>query len=81
VHLRIFRQVAQRNELPVAGEVGEGDRGLVEHMEEAGRAAAMLNRRLAVSAGGGEEDAGLGGEKCGEVIVDLGRPSGVRLGS
>ena len=43
LRLRVVGQVAARHELAVADEVGERDRVLVEHVQEARRAAAVLD--------------------------------------
>ena len=51
---------------------------LVEHVQEAGRAAAVLDVGLAVGIGGGEEDAGLLADEGGEVGRD-GRPPAAAL--
>jgi hypothetical protein len=50
--LGIFREIALGDILPVATVIGEGKRGLVEDFDKPLRAAAMLNVRLAVGAGG-----------------------------
>ena len=59
MRLGIVREIAQRDVLPVADEVGEADRLVVEHLEKAGRAAAVLNVRLTVRVRGGEKNARL----------------------
>ena len=46
--LGIVGEIAGRDVLAVAAEIGEAERLLVEHAQEAGRTAAMLNIRLAV---------------------------------
>ena len=51
---RVLLEIARGDVLAVAAEIGEGERRLVEHAQEAGRAAAMLDIRLPVLAGGGE---------------------------
>ena len=45
---RVLREVAQRDVLAVAAEVGEGERPLVQDLQEAGRAAPVLDVRLAL---------------------------------
>src|SRR5262249_2614302 len=52
--LRVLRQVVDADVLPVALEVVERERLLVEHPQEALRPAAVLDVGLAVGAGGGE---------------------------
>ncbi len=42
MRLGIFREIAERDVLPVAGEIGERHRALVEHVQEARRPAAVL---------------------------------------
>ena len=74
--LGIVREVAERDVLPVAGEVGEADRLVIEHVQETGRPAAMLDIGLTVRARGGEEDARLRRDEAGEVGVILVSPSG-----
>ena len=44
--LGIVREITQRDVLLVAAEVGEADRPVVKHLEEAWRAATVLNVRL-----------------------------------
>ena len=45
--LRILGEIALRDELPIAAKVREGDGLLVEHPQEAGRAATVLDVGLA----------------------------------
>jgi hypothetical protein len=79
IGLRIFREVALRDVLPVAAVVGEGDGFLVEDFDEPFRAAAMLDVGLAVGIRGREiETVGLGQEGR-EVFVDLGAPAAALL--
>ena len=59
MRLRILGEIAERDILPVAREIGKADGLLIEHLEEARRPAAMLDVRLAVLARRGEEDARL----------------------
>ena len=59
MRLGIVGQVARGDVLAVAGKIGESDRLVVEHVQEAGRAAAMLDVGLAVGACRRQEDAGL----------------------
>ena len=59
MRLRILGEIAERDILPVAPKIGEADRLLIKHLEEARRPAAMLDVRLAVLARRGEEDARL----------------------
>jgi hypothetical protein len=73
---RVLREVADRDVLPVAAEVGEAERAGVEDPQEAARATAMLDVRLPVRAGGREEEAGLGRDERREAVVDrLGEPA------
>ncbi len=51
---RILRQISRRDVLPVAGEVGKGQRRLVDDVEEALGSAAVLDVGLPVLARGGE---------------------------
>ena len=79
MRLGIVGQIALGDVLPVAGKIGEGDGLVVEHAQEAGRAAAMLDVRLAVSACRRQENAGLGGDEGGEVGRDGGAPAAALL--
>ena len=47
----VLRQVAERDVLAVAAEVGEGQRPVVQHLQEARRSASMLDVRLPLGAG------------------------------
>ena len=68
--LRILGEVALRDELPVAAKVREGDGLLVEHPQEARRAATVLDVGLAGGVRRAEENAGLGGDELGEFRRD-----------
>jgi hypothetical protein len=48
MRLRIFREIALGDVLPVAAVVGEGDRVLVQDFDKTLRAAAMLDVGLAI---------------------------------
>ena len=83
IGLGIVGKIALRDELPVAGEVGEGDGLLVEHAEEPGRPAAMLDVGLAVAVRGGEKDARLRFDeslKVGRDAVCQAPPPPMRVG-
>src|SRR6516164_11247930 len=77
VRSRIFREIALRDVLPVAGIIGESDRGLVEDLDEALGAAAMLDVGLAVGARGRKKEAVGVGEESSELVVDLGAPAAI----
>ena len=85
MHLRVLGEVAERGALPVAAVVGEGERALVEHAQEAGRPAAMLDVRLAGGVRGREEEADLLGDEGSHVALDPRPPpvsrfhAGIRL--
>ena len=68
--LGIVREITQRDVLLVAAEVGEADRPVVKHLEEAWRAATVLNVRLTVLVGRTEKSADLVADKRGEVRRD-----------
>lgn len=55
VHLRVLGEVAEREVLPVPAQIRERERGLVEHVQEAGRSAAVLHVGLPIAARRGEE--------------------------
>ncbi len=65
--------------MAVAGEIGETERPVVEHAQDALWAAAMLDVRLAVGAGGGEIEGSLLGDEGGERVVDLDGEPALRL--
>jgi hypothetical protein len=65
IGLRIVGEIAERDVLPVADEIGEADRLVIEHAQKARRAAAVLNVGLAVLVRRGEKDAGLPGDEIG----------------
>jgi hypothetical protein len=71
----VVLQVAGGDVLLVAAEVGEGDGAVVEDVDEAGRAAAMLDVRPAGFAGGGHVEGVAGGEEValgfGETVAGL----------
>jgi hypothetical protein len=55
VRLGILREIALRDELPVAGEIGKADGLVVDDVQKPCGPAAMLDVRLAVGAGGREK--------------------------
>src|SRR5712691_12110622 len=59
IGLRIVGQIAKRDVLAVAGEIGKADRPVVEHLEKAAWPTAMLDIGLAVAADHPEENADL----------------------
>jgi hypothetical protein len=65
--------------LAVAGEIGETERPVVEHAQDALWSAAMLDVRLAVGAGGGEIEGALLGDEGGKLLVDRGGEPALRL--
>ena len=71
----IFRKVAEGDVLSIAAEVGEGERFFVEHFEEAGRAAAMLDVGLGIGAGGAEVEHVHVLDEFGELGRDFGLPA------
>src|SRR5262249_50049243 len=70
----IFREISLSDVLAIADEIGKADGFVVEHMQEAGRAAAVLDVRLTLRVRGGDEDAGLRRDKCREVGRNPCRP-------
>ena len=79
MRLRVLGEIAQRDVLPVAREVGEADGVLVEHPQEARRPAAMLDVGLALRVGGRQKDAGLGLDEGSEFGRDGGLPGAALL--
>ena len=67
---RILCQVAESDVLPVAAEVGEGQRVFIEQVQESGRAAAMLNIRLPFEVRGREKEATLRGDEPAKIRRD-----------
>ena len=63
----IVLQIAQRDVLPVAAQIGKAQRPLVQHLQETFRAAAVLDVGLALAIGRRHEDAGLSGDEGGEI--------------
>jgi hypothetical protein len=57
--LRIIRQIALRDVLPVASKIDEADGLVVEDAQEAGRPAAVLDVGLPLAIDGGKKDARL----------------------
>src|SRR5580700_8340621 len=79
MRLRILRQIALRQVLPVAAKIGKRDGVLVQYLDEALGPAAMLDVGLAVGGRGREIEAiGVGKLAC-EPLVDLGAPAAVLL--
>jgi hypothetical protein len=60
--------------LPVAGKIDKADGLVVEHPQEAGRPAAVLNIGLSFRADGSEKNARLRLNERSEIGGDLGRP-------
>ena len=77
--LGIIGEIAQGDVLPVAGKIGEAHGLLVQHLEKARWAAAMLDIGLAVAVGGGEEDARLRLYETGKLRRDAGLPTAALL--
>ena len=74
VGLGIVGEVALRDILPIAGKIDKADRPIVEHPQEAGRPAAVLDVRLSLRAGGGEKDTRLRADEGRKVRSDPGLP-------
>ncbi len=77
--MRVLRQIALRDVLPVAAVVGEGDRVLVEDLHEALRAAAVLDIGWAVGGRRRKIEAVGVGQARREILVDLGAPAAARF--
>ncbi len=67
--LRVLLQVAHRDVLPIAAEVGERERALVEHLEEALGTTPVLHVGLAIGAGSAEIE----GVPLGDEPLEIGR--------
>src|SRR5262249_28289643 len=67
-------QIAERDVLAIAREIGKTERLVVQHLEEAGRSAAVLNIGLAVGARRSEEDARLLPNELGQLGCDARLP-------
>ena len=63
----VLLQIAERDVLPVAAQIGKAQRPLVQDLEEALRAAAVLDVGLSLAIGRGHKDACLGSDEGGEV--------------
>src|SRR5437588_1696897 len=79
IRLWIFRKVALGDVLPVATEVGERQRGLVQYLDKTLRSAAMLDIGLAVRRGGREIEAVGLSQQARKIVVDLGAPAAALL--
>jgi len=66
----VLGEVGERDVLPVAAVVGKSERFVVNDLDEAFRAAAMLNIRRAVSGCGGDKGGILFGDKLRELCRD-----------
>ncbi len=67
VGLGVVREIAERDVLPVAGEIGKADGVVSERLEKVGGTAAMLDVRLPVHVRGGEENTRL---RLGQRLAD-----------
>ena len=63
----VLGQIAEGNILLIAGKIGEGERLVVQHLEEAFGAAFVLDVGLAVGTRGGEEEGIAVGYELGEL--------------
>jgi hypothetical protein len=71
---RIFCEISLSDVLTIAGKIGKADGLVIEHTQEAGRTAAVLDVRLTLRVRGGDEDAGLRLDECRKVGRDMSRP-------
>ena len=74
---RVLGQIAGGDVLPVAGEIGEGERRLVNDAQEAGRSAAMLDVRLPVLARGRKVERPHARDELCEDSIDLRVPAAI----
>src|SRR5665213_2718651 len=79
MRLRVFGEIALGEVLPVAAVIGERDGLLVQDLDKALGAAAMLDIGLPVGAGGGEKQAVGVGQEARQLFVDLGAPAAILL--
>ena len=79
MRLRILREIALAEVLPVAAVVRKRDGVLVEDFDKTLRPAAMLDVRLAVSGRRREVEAVGLGQEARELFVDLGAPAAALL--
>ncbi len=79
MRLIVLGEIANGDELPVAGEIDEADRRLVEHAQKTRRPPAMLDVGLAEAVRGRHENAGLCADEFSEFWGDPGRPAAGRL--
>src|SRR6185369_3623682 len=70
----VLLEMTERYVLPVAREVGEGQRIGADGLQEPRRPAAMLDVGLAVGARGGQEEGVDDAEELAQVVGDLGFP-------
>ena len=75
----VICEVAGRDVLPVAAEIGEGEGVRIENAQEFLRASAMLDVRLSVAVGGGEIEGSRVGDEGSEAVVDLGGEAALLL--
>src|SRR5262245_197609 len=76
---RVLGEIAGADILPVAGEIGESERRLVDDAQEARRSAAVLDVRLAVLARGRQVERPEARHELGENGVDLRLPASILL--
>jgi hypothetical protein len=74
LRLGIFRKIAGGDVLPIAGEIDKPDGRFVQHHEESGRAAAMLNIGLPLGICRGEKNAGLRADEGRQIRRNAGLP-------
>jgi hypothetical protein len=79
VAARVLGEIADGDVLPVAAEIGEAKRALVDHLQEARRAAAVLDVGLSIGVGRGEEERVDGFQECREIVGDLRPPRPLAL--
>ncbi len=72
IRLRVLAEIALRDVLPVAAVICEGQRGLVENLDEARRAAAMLDVGLTIGVRRRQEETRLLADEGGEGRINLG---------
>src|ERR1700752_2725829 len=75
VRLRILGEIALGDVLPVAAEIRESQRRLVENLDEAGGAAAVLDIGLPVSIRRRQEETGLRADEGCKPLIDFRAPA------